>query len=93
MKSSMISVLAIVAAAQAGYAAYPVEGYPVESTSTYEAPKPTYPATSSTYEAPKPSYPASTEKSYEVTSTYEAPKPTYPASSSSAVYTTSTVYV
>merc|ERR1711977_528569 len=43
----MISVLAVVAAAQAGYVAYPEGGYPVESTSTYEAPKPTYPASSS----------------------------------------------
>ncbi|KAK0111860.1 hypothetical protein ONS96_001128 [Cadophora gregata f. sp. sojae] len=91
MKASMISVLAVVAAAQAGYVAYP-EGYPVESTSTYEAPKPTYPASTSTYEAPKPTYPASSEKVYETAST-EAPKPTYPASSSTAVpYTTSTVY-
>merc|ERR1712144_185546 len=65
----MISVLAVVAAAQAGYVAYPEGGYPVESTSTYEAPKPTYPASTSTYEAPKPTYPASTEKTYETTST------------------------
>jgi hypothetical protein len=87
MKTSMISVLAIVAAAQAGYVVSPpVEGYPVQSTSTYEAPKPTYPASTSTYEAPKPTYPASTE-----TST-EAPKPTYPASSSAVPYITSTVY-
>merc|ERR1712098_75689 len=91
MRTSMISVLAVVAAAQAGYVAYPEGGYPVESTSTYEAPKPTYPASTSTYEAPKPTYPASTEKTYETTST-EAPKPTYPASSSSVPYTTSTVY-
>merc|ERR1711887_510108 len=81
----MISVLAVVAAAQAGYVAYPEGGYPVESTSTYEAPKPTYPASTSTYEAPKPTYPASTEKTYETTvcpveetKTPEGPsKPTY----------------
>ena len=40
----MISVLAVVAAAQAGYVAYPEGGYPVESTSTYEAPKANLPS-------------------------------------------------
>lgn len=77
----MISVLAAVAAVQAGYVAAPVEGYPVESTSTYEAPKPTYPASTSTYEAPKPTYPAETEKVYpsESTTCTESVKPTYPA--------------
>merc|ERR1712098_1026135 len=69
MRTSMISVLAVVAAAQAGYVAYPEGGYPVESTSTYEAPKPTYPASTSTTEAPKPTYPASSSSVPYTTST------------------------
>jgi len=90
----MISVLAIVAAVQA---TYPPEGYPVEaaSTSTYEAPKPTYAAatsasSSTSVYAAKPTTSDCEESS---TTSYEAAKATYPASSSKVVsYTTSTVY-